>query len=129
MPYLLAALGGALGALVRAGLGALAHSPWTTLGINVTGCLVIGVVLVFLARPAAPAWVRPFVVTGVLGGYTTYSTFAVETDLLIKNGHATTGLVYAAASLLAGLVAVWAGIWAARSVTSPHRSPPLGGRR
>lgn len=59
--------------------------------------------------------------TGFLGAYTTYSTFAVETDLLIKNGHAPIGLAYAGASLMAGFVAVWAGIWAARVVPLPHR--------
>jgi CrcB protein len=107
VPYLLAALGGALGALVRAGLGALVHSPWTTLGINVTGCLVIGVVLVFLARPAAPPWVRPFVVTGVLGGYTTYSTFAV--DVVVLWSRPLVATAYLLASVVGCLAAVVAG--------------------
>ena len=59
-------------------------------------------------------YLRPFVATGFIGAYTTYSTFAVETDLLIKNGHPALGLAYALASLGAGLGAVWAGIWVAR---------------
>jgi CrcB protein len=66
------------------------------------------------------------VATGFLGAYTTYSTFAVETDLLIKDGHVLIGLGYAAASLVAGFVAVWAGIWAARTVPSgrPTKGEP-----
>jgi CrcB protein len=54
------------------------------------------------------------VATGFIGAYTTYSTFAVETDLLIKNGQGALGLTYALASLGAGFFAVWVGIWAAR---------------
>jgi CrcB protein len=65
--------------------------------------------------------VRPFIATGFLGAYTTYSTFAVETDVLIKDGHAAIGLTYAFGSLLAGLAAVLVGIWVARSVALPGR--------
>ena len=56
--------------------------------------------------------------TGFLGAYTTYSTFAVETDLLFKDGHAAIGLAYAAASLVGGCFAVWVGIR-----RRPRRSP------
>jgi CrcB protein len=66
------------------------------------------------------------VATGFIGAYTTYSTFAVETDLLVKSGHAAVGVAYALASLGAGLGAVWAGMWMARL---PTRLPGRGGER
>jgi CrcB protein len=56
------------------------------------------------------------VATGFLGAYTTYSTFAVETVLLAKDGHPGVALTYAAASLMGGFGVAWAGIWAARGV-------------
>ncbi len=67
---------------------------------------------------------RPFVATGFLGAYTTYSTFAVETVLLIKDGHRLLAVAYAAASLVGGFAVAWAGIWAARALPVPGR----GGR-
>src|SRR3954453_9970879 len=90
--YLLAALGGALGALARWGVAAALPSspggwPWVTLLVNLTGCLLIGVLLaVLLARFPSSHWLRPFLATGVLGGYTTWSTFAVETVALVDGG-------------------------------------------
>jgi CrcB protein len=90
--YLAAALGGALGALARWGVArALPHSPgawpWATLVVNLTGCLLIGVLsAVLLARSATHPWLLPFLVTGLLGGWTTYSTFAVDTVQLADAG-------------------------------------------
>jgi CrcB protein len=121
------ALGGALGAPARYGLAQLVHVtpgtfPWATFATNVTGSLALGLVLALVLERFPPTrYLRPFVATGFLGAYTTYSTFAVETDLLIKDGHATVALAYAAASLISGIVAVWAGIWAARFLPLPHR--------
>jgi CrcB protein len=80
--YVLAALGGALGALARWGVTtALPHSPtgwpWATLLVNLTGCLLFGALLAVLtARSPEPPWARPFLAVGVLGGYTTYSAAA-----------------------------------------------------
>ena len=112
MPYLLAALGGVLGALARWGVGtALPVSPgswpWATLLVNLTGCFLIGALLAALAaRPPEPAWVRPFAGVGVLGGYTTYSAFAVEVVGLGKDGAVATAAGYVLASVLGGVVAV-----------------------
>ena len=120
------ALGGALGAPARYGLAQLVHVapgsfPWATFATNVTGSFALGLVLALVLERFPPTrYLRPFVATGFLGAYTTYSTFAVETDLLIKDGSAVVGIVYAAASLLAGFAAVWAGIWAARTLPLPH---------
>ena len=116
MAYLLAALGGALGALARWGVAtALPHSPrgwpWATLLVNLTGCALIGVLLaVLLARFPAHLWLRPFLVTGVLGGYTTFSTFAVDA------GAPATAAGYVVVSVVGGLLAVVAGLSTGRAL-------------
>ncbi len=113
------ALGGALGAPARYGVAQLIHVapgtfPWATFWTNITGSFALGLILALLLERFPPTrYLRPFIATGFLGAYTTYSTFAVETDLLIKDGHAAIGIVYTGVSLLAGLLAVWLGISAA----------------
>jgi CrcB protein len=119
--YLLAAVGGALGALARWGVAsALPHPsgswPWATLLVNVTGCLLIGVLLaVVLARFASSAWLRPFLATGVLGGYTTFSTFALDTVALIDAGRSAAAVGYVVASVVGGALAVTAGLLVGRA--------------
>lgn len=110
------AAGGALGALARYAL-ALALPvqpgafPWATLLTNVTGCLALGLLLA--SRPE-DLWARAFVGTGVLGGFTTFSTFALETDRLIARQCGGRAAGYVAASLAAGLLAAAAGLrWGA----------------
>lgn len=121
MSYLLAALGGALGALARwAVTTALPHAPgawpWATLLVNLTGCLAIGALLaVLLARFPASPWLRPFLAVGVLGGYTTYSTFAVDVVQLARSGRGLLAVAYVLASVLGGLVAVVLGLLAGRA--------------
>jgi CrcB protein len=121
------ALGGAMGAPARYGVAQLVHVapgtfPWATFWTNVSGSFALGVVLALVLQRFPPTrYLRPFLATGFLGAYTTYSTFAVETDLLVKDGHAAIGVAYVAASLIGGLVAVWAGIVAARSLPLPRR--------
>jgi CrcB protein len=113
-------LGGALGAAARYGVAQAVDItpgtvPWGTFWINVSGSFALGFfVVLVLRRFPADRYARPFVATGFLGGFTTYSTFAVETDLLIKNGHWTVALAYAAASVVAGVAAALAGMAAAR---------------
>lgn len=125
------AAGGALGTAARYGVGqavavAPGTFPWATLWTNVSGSLALGLVLaVVLERFPPTRFVRPFVATGFLGAYTTYSTFAVETDLLVKDGHGAVAAAYVAGSLVAGCAAVWAGTWLARALPLPGR----GGRR
>ncbi|MEU6091835.1 CrcB family protein [Streptomyces sp. NPDC047085] len=114
------AAGGALGATARYAL-LLAwptppgHFPWPTFWTNVIGCAVIGVFMVLITDVwAAHRLMRPFFGTGVLGGFTTFSTYAVDIRRLIGVGHAGTGLLYLAATLLAALAAVWLASAAAR---------------
>ncbi|MFI5685258.1 fluoride efflux transporter CrcB [Streptomyces sp. NPDC051636] len=115
-------LGGALGATARYALSLAWPTqpggfPWATFWTNVTGCAVIGVFMVVITEAgAAHRLVRPFFGTGVLGGYTTFSTYAVDIQQLLDAGHPRTGLVYLAATLIAALAAVWLAATATRRV-------------
>ncbi len=106
-------LGGAVGAAARYGAGLLWPTaggafPWTTLTVNVLGCALIGVLLVTVTELASPhRLLRPFLGTGVLGGFTTFSTYAVDAVRLAEDGHAATALAYLAATLAAAMAAVW----------------------
>jgi CrcB protein len=121
------ALGATLGAPARYGMAQVIHVapgtfPWATFVTNVSGSFALGLFMAFVLERFPPSrYLRPFVATGFLGAYTTYSTFAVESDLLVKDGHVAIGLLYAGASLVVGFLAVWAGIWMARTLPLPYR--------
>lgn len=114
-PIVLAAIaaGGMLGAEARYGLSlALPHSdqqfPWSTLVVNLSGCLLIGVLMTVLLSMASPhRLLRPFLGVGVLGGYTTYSGFAVDTQRLVLEHRPLVAAGYAALTVLACAGAVW----------------------
>jgi fluoride exporter len=114
--YLLAAAGGALGALARWGVAvALPRSsgqwPWATLTANLVGCLLIGVLLAVLStRRPDEERLRTFLGAGVLGGFTTFSAFAVEVADLLRAGVPVLAGAYVAASVLGGLLAVALGV-------------------
>jgi fluoride exporter len=122
------ALGGALGAPTRYELSerfsaAAGSFPWATFCINVSGSFLLGLLLtVVLERWPPTRYVRPFLAIGVLGAYTTFSTFSVEADLLIRNGHAALSIAYVSASLAAGGAAVYLGIVAGRLRPARRRS-------
>jgi CrcB protein len=119
------ALGGALGAAGRyeAGLRWPVHAgqlPVTTLVVNTSGAFAIGLVLaILLARWPHHRYARPFLCVGVLGGWTTMSTLAVESGLLVRDGHALTAAAYVAVTLLAGVLATFVGVTAGRRWTDP----------
>ena len=124
MAYLLAALGGGLGALARWGLSLGIPSaggwPWATLLVNLTGCLLLGALhAVLVLRSPEPSWARPFLGVGVLGGYTTYSTFAVEVVHLVDDGAGALAAGYVLASVGGGVLAVAAGSLLARALVLP----------
>lgn len=110
------ALGGMTGASARYGLARWLtvqpeSFPWATFWTNVGGSLLLGLVLAVLLERLRPhAYVRPFLATGVVGAFTTMSTFQVETALLMRDGDAGTGVMYAGASVVAGTLAAFAGI-------------------
>ncbi|GAB3966249.1 fluoride efflux transporter CrcB [Plantactinospora veratri] len=118
------ALGGALGSAGRYGLAVLwPHAatgvPWATLVTNLSGCALIGLLMRLVTTAAAPhRLVRPFLGTGILGGYTTFSTYAVETRGLLAAGRPGVAVGYLLGTLAGALVAVRLGIWAADRVRS-----------
>ncbi|MFB6549691.1 fluoride efflux transporter CrcB [Streptomyces sp. NPDC056405] len=94
--------------------------PWTTFWVNVAGCALIGVLMVVVTEVRdAHRLVRPFLGTGVLGGFTTFSTYAVDIRHLFAADQVRTGLLYLAATPLAALAAVWLATWATRRVSPP----------
>ncbi|MBV2152651.1 fluoride efflux transporter CrcB [Kitasatospora sp. SUK 42] len=129
------AVGGAVGAVARyaAGLvqptGATAF-PWTTLLVNVVGCAVIGVFLVAITegRPAHPL-LRPFFGTGVLGGFTTFSTYAVDIRRLLVADRLGPGLAYLGLTPLGALGAVWVAAVLTRRVVGRAGRGRGGGAR
>ena len=124
-------VGGALGtvtryAIERAFPAAEGSWPWATFAINVVGAFVLGALLESLLRTGADeGWrraVRVGVGTGVLGGFTTYSTFAVEADMLVRDGHALLAAGYAVGSVVLGVGAAVGGILAAGRFAARDRS-------
>jgi CrcB protein len=121
--YLLVMLGGAIGAALRYGLGAWVQGlagpgfPWGTFLINLTGSFLIGLVLrLSLEGAMSPEW-RLFLAVGVLGGYTTFSTFSWETLTLVQQGEWLKAFLYVAGSVVLGFVLVWLAYrWAGRWV-------------
>ena len=113
-------VGGFLGAAGRYGLGLLVYRvlpatfPWATFLINVTGCLAIGVLGALVERAAIGAAGRLFWITGVLGGYTTFSTFGYESVALLQKGQPAAALGNVVGQVVLGLLAVWAGMALAR---------------
>jgi len=127
-PRLLAviAAGGVVGALARWGIDLAfgerdpGHWPWATLVVNVVGCLLIGVLASRLPTQDGAWWPRPLLITGVLGGFTTFSAYAVETGLLIDEGAPLAAAAYFAVTVLAGLLAVLVGHRLAARGTDGH---------
>lgn len=123
-------LGGALGGSARVGLGLLfpepaGRFPWTTLAINVSGSFLLGAVFILLLERFGPSRLpRPFLATGFIGAFTTFSTMSVDTTVLIKDGHHLTAAAYLLATVAGGLVAVWGGMVTGRLVRHPvhHRT-------
>ena len=107
------AVGGVVGACARYGAGlrwptAAEAFPWTTLAVNVTGCAVMGIFMVLITEVwSAHRLLRPFFGTGVLGGYTTFSTSIADIQHLVETGHAARGLAYLSLTLIAALTATW----------------------
>jgi CrcB protein len=114
------ALGGALGAIMRQLISeALPHAargfPFGTFVVNVSGCLLIGLLMVSIVEVRRPhRLVRPFLGVGLLGGYTTFSTYAVETQRLIQAGDPRMAFVYFGGTVVGALLAVQVGVLLAR---------------
>ena len=124
------ALGGAAGTLGRVELTRLIPPtvngfPWPTFAANLIGAFVLGLVIVLVLDLLPPSrYVRPLIGTGLCGGLTTFSTLVVEVDLLVKAGHLPLAIWYLAATLVAGMAAVWAGMALARAAASARGPRP-----
>ena len=120
---MLVATGGAIGAAARylAGLWIVARLgagfPWGTFFVNITGSFLIGLVLVLVERGALPPGARLFLAVGVLGGYTTFSSFSYETLQLLAGGGSLGPVLFNAfGQLLLGFVSVYLGIVCGRAL-------------
>ncbi len=120
--FLLVGLGGALGAMARYGAGLAATRlgagdfPWATLLVNVAGGLAMGVLAGTLGAEDHSA--RQLLGVGLLGGFTTFSAFSIETVRLIEGGQADVALGYALASVLLSVSACWIGLLLSRSAAA-----------
>jgi CrcB protein len=121
------ALGGVVGAEARYGLGVLLPHradewPWATLLTNMSGCLLIGVLMVVITERVRPhPLVRPLLGVGVLGGYTTFSTYTVDTVTAVHAGRADLAVLYAVATPLLAMVAVAVGAMVTRRLMPDRR--------
>lgn len=129
-PSVLAAIaaGGMFGASARLGIARWLPTrpgrfPWSTWWTNLSGSFLLGLLLVvLLERFAASRHLRPFLATGILGAFTTMSTYQVETALLLRDGHPVTGVAYGTLSLAVGIALAYAGLRVGRRL-GPGGSP------
>ncbi|OKL39337.1 fluoride efflux transporter CrcB [Pontibacter flavimaris] len=85
--------------------------PYGTLGVNILGCFLIGLVAALLSRGGLAAEWRPFLITGVLGGFTTFSAFSLESVYMLQAEQYGQAMLYILASVVLGLLATFAGMW------------------
>lgn len=121
MAYLLVFLGGGLGSSARHGLNVLAARlfgagfPVGTLFVNVLGAFLMGAVVEYCTqRIGVPGHLKLFLTTGILGGFTTFSTFMLEISVLHGRGETLAAIFYAACSIVLGLAAIYLGMMAIR---------------
>lgn len=119
--FLAVAVGGAVGSMLRFGLSHWVQAltgrgfPYGTLSVNVLGCLAMGILYaLFAERLAAYGIWRLGLLTGLLGGFTTFSAFSIETFSLLEQGETATALSYVLTSVLLCLVATWLGVQLAK---------------
>ena len=119
-PYFFVALGSALGGVLRYWMSHFIHTRWVygfpvaILSVNVLGCLAIGIVMGISTRiNPSPAW-QWFLVTGLCGGFTTFSAFSYEAWLLFRTGELTQAVLYVGLSVISCIVATVLGFSLAR---------------
>lgn len=122
VPALLVALGGALGSVARYGVNVWTMRafgpgfPWGTLTVNVVGGLVMGLIAAVLALKGGTNEMRVFLMTGIMGGFTTFSAFSLDTFTLWERGELGTAAVYVAASVVLSIGALAAGLALGRAL-------------
>lgn len=112
---LFVAFGGAAGCLCRYAaehIRMFSDQNFNTVAINLTGCLLIGILWVILNRLVSePALISRLIITGILGGFTTFSAFSLHPVLMIREGEYIAALLYVAISVIGGLAACFIGMW------------------
>ena len=122
-PLLQVAIGGALGAsgryLTTTAVARLMGKsfPWGTMTVNVLGSFAMGVLVVMLAHLSGNRF-APLLMTGVLGGFTTFSAFSLDAATLYERGQVGPAAAYILASVILSVLALFAGLWFARSLTT-----------
>ncbi|HEV8035483.1 fluoride efflux transporter CrcB [Yoonia sp.] len=116
-PVISVALGGAIGSVLRYLVGLTVAFPLGTLTVNVIGSFAIGVIWVHLADRGLQHW-SPFVMTGLLGGFTTFSAFTLDALRLFEEGRFTAAGAYIAGSVVLSLMACGLGLWLAKGMTT-----------
>ena len=118
------AVGGAVGALGRQLVGEAWPTvpgtfPWGTFLVNVSGSALIGVLIAALGVLAGHhRLVRPFLGVGILGGFTTFSSYAVQSHALVRSGHLTVAMAYLAGTVLAAVLAAMGGVFLVRRLAA-----------
>lgn len=117
------ALGGALGAVLRYWIAGAIQPPWWEgfpfgiFVVNISGGLVMGILTALMAlKMNVSPEVRAFLTTGVLGGYTTFSTFSLDSAILIERGAYAQAGLYVAGSAVLSILAIFAGLWIVRAL-------------
>jgi CrcB protein len=114
MGFVYVAIGGAMGACLRYGMSLWLGGgllPWATLATNITGSFIIGLVWgLYADEEWFQSWGRLMLVVGLLGGFTTFSAFSLETMQLLKGGRVPLLLAYLSSTLFGCLIAVWLGL-------------------
>jgi CrcB protein len=120
---LLVVVGGGIGAGIRhlTNIGALRlvgpNYPWGTMAINIVGSFAMGLFIATLARRGGSNELRLFVATGILGGFTTFSAFSLDFATLWERGATLPAFGYALASVIGAIIALFLGLWLARTVS------------
>lgn len=120
MQFLAIALGGALGALMRYWVSGVLNNaehrmPWGTLACNVVGSFLMGVCFVLiLEKSRLDPEMRPLLMVGFMGAFTTFSTFSMETVAMLQEGHVMSAAIYILLSVLLCITALSAGLWITR---------------
>jgi CrcB protein len=125
MNYLIVFLGAGIGGALRHGVNVAALRligagfPWGTLAINIAGSFAMGVIAEYFAlKSGLPQHWRLFLTTGVLGGFTTFSAFSLETALLYERGEVLAAGLYMIGSAVLAVAGLFAGLWVIRSIVA-----------
>lgn len=124
MNWLLVACGGAIGASLRYGIGVFFRAsmsfPWATWSINVVGCFLAGIFFAYTQKyPILNHEVRLFLMVGILGGFTTFSSFGLETFQLLRQGQFPIALLYVCSSVICGVICLAIGFYLFQALLQP----------